>query len=205
MLGNGKLSKIKRYMNVIHNGRFIELSRNYLAAKLVTDKYRVIKNMNYALNGKRITSSSMDFARIGSLELMAYEINKKGLLGCAAEVGVYKGDFAKHINEVFPDRKLYLFDTFKGFSDRDIESDVKAGYSTGKQDFSDTSVNEVLGKMAHRENCIIRQGWFPESAAGLEKEKFVFVSLDADLFDPIYKGLEFFYPRLQMGGGNFCA
>lgn len=32
---------------------------------------------------------------------------------------------------------------------KDIQSEVKAGYSKGRQDFSKTSVNEVLVKMPH--------------------------------------------------------
>lgn len=194
---------IGKIMQAIYEHRFIEVSRNYLAAKLVTDKYKVIKNMNYAPDNRAIKISTMDFVRTGSLELMAYEINEKRLQGCIAELGVYKGDFAKYMNKVFPNRTFYLFDTFEGFHEKDIETDIKAGYSSGKQDFSNTSVEMVLNKMPYRENCIIRQGWFPETAKGIEDERFVFVSLDTDLFEPIYTGLQFFYPRLQAGGGIF--
>ena len=45
-------------------------------------------------------------------------------------------------------------------------------------------------------------GYFPETAKDVT-DKFCFVSLDADLFDPIYSGLEFFYPRLSTGGYIF--
>lgn len=190
----------EKIIRVIREGRLVEVSRNYMAGILVTDKYRVVKNMNLAPNNRKIKFSTMDFVRTGTLELMAYEINEKQLEGCVAELGVYRGDFAKYINRVFPDRKLYLFDTFEGFSEKDKEIDVKEGYSTGKQDFSDTNIDMVLRKMKNRENCVIRKGWFPETAKGLENEKFVFVSLDTDLYEPIYKGLQFFYPRLQRGG-----
>ena len=40
--------------------------------------------------------------------------------GNVAEGGVFEGYFAKRINAAFPDRKLYLFDTFEGFDNRDI-------------------------------------------------------------------------------------
>ena len=59
----------------------------------------------------------MDYVRISLLELVSYEIRDRKILGSVAEVGVYKGDFAKYINYFFPDRKLYLFDTFEGFPD----------------------------------------------------------------------------------------
>jgi len=60
---------------------------------------------------------------------------------------VYKGDFARLINEALPDRKLYLFDTFEGFDDRDVIVDKEKGFSKGDQDFSDTSVERVISKM----------------------------------------------------------
>lgn len=45
----------------------------------------------------------------------AQVINSYHLNGCVAEAGVFQGNFAKVINANFPDRKLYLFDTFEGF------------------------------------------------------------------------------------------
>ena len=50
------------------------------------------------------------------------------------------------------------------------------------------------------EQAVIRRGYFPDTAAGLEQERFCLVSLDADLYAPILSGLIFFYPRLVPGG-----
>ena len=137
--------------------------------------------------------------RSAVLELMAREIYRYNVAGNTAELGVYKGDFAKLINKFFPDRKLYLFDTFEGFDKRDAQADRTGKFSTADHDFSQTSVDLVLSKMEHKENCIIRKGWFPETAEGIE-DKFCLVSLDADLYQPILAGLEFFYQRLVHGG-----
>lgn len=115
---------------------------------------------------------------------------------------MYQGNFAKYINSFFPDRKFYLFDTFEGFHEQDIKIDKGAGYSTGEQDFSNTSIELVLKKMKYAENCIIKKGYFPETAKDVE-EKFVFVSIDVDLFEPIYQGLCYFYPKLEKGGYIF--
>ena len=43
-------------------------------------------------------------------------------------------------------------------------------------------------------------GNFPNTAEGLEQERYAFVSLDADLYAPLLAGLEYFYPRLSSGG-----
>ena len=146
-----------------------------------------------------------DYIRLSSLELIADQIDKRQLHGSVAELGVYKGEFAEKINRAFPERKLYLFDTFEGFDNRDIKTEVKNNYSSSelqKEAFLDTNIELVLNRMKYRENCIIKKGFFPETASGID-EKFVFVSIDADLFEPIYVGLQFFYPLLQKGGFIF--
>lgn len=138
--------------------------------------------------------------RIGMLRLCMDEIMDNKVRGNMAEVGVYKGDFAKYLNYYLPDRKLYLFDTFAGFDTLDNnENDKKL---ENNSDFSDASVEEVLKKMIKPEQCIVKKGYFPGTADGLEDE-FCFVSLDADLYQPILAGLEYFYPRLQPGGYIF--
>ncbi|WP_208873060.1 TylF/MycF/NovP-related O-methyltransferase [Fretibacterium fastidiosum] len=53
--------------------------------------------------------------------------------------------------------------------------------------------------MEHGENCIVKKGWFPETADGID-ESFCFASLDVDLYQPTLAGLRFFYPRLSPGG-----
>lgn len=143
-----------------------------------------------------------DYVRNSSLELAANEINSKDIKGSVAELGVYRGDFAKIINELFPDRKLYLFDTFEGFSEKDLAMEKSRAFSSGTYDFSKTSIKTVLKKMKAPANCIIKKGHFPESAIDV-KDEFAFVSIDADLFKPIYDGLNFFFPMLARGGYIF--
>ena len=140
-----------------------------------------------------------EYIRASAVELIANEIYDKNITGSVAELGVYRGDFAKIINMAFPDRKFYLFDTFEGFDKRDIQADLENKFSTGEQDFSETSVELVLGKMQNKQNCIVKKGYFPETTKDIN-ERFSFVSIDCDLYDPIYNGLHYFYERLNKGG-----
>ena len=129
-------------------------------------------------------------------------------------MGVFRGDFSRLINHYFPDRKLYLFDTFEGFDKRDAEVDRRENFSSATQDFALTSVDLVLSKMEHKDNCIIRKGWFPQTADGID-DTFCFVSLDCDLYQPLKSGLEFFshllsssskhkkFPCPSLSGGLF--
>lgn len=124
-------------------------------------------------------------------------MKERNVLGDMAEVGVYRGDFAKLFNRYFPERKLYLFDTFEGF---DTEKD--AVNDCDKEKFKDTTIQLVLSKMKNPENCIVRKGYFPDTASDIDGF-FSLVSLDCDLYSSILAGLEFFYPRLVKGGYIF--
>ena len=151
----------------------------------------------------RICSRRLE--KISPIECCAREIYYNGIKGNVAEAGVYKGETAKYINLLFPDRNLYLFDTFSGFAEKDQASDDNKNLKNLKYDFSKTSPKLVLGKMHFERKCIIKQGWFPQSANDIDKsERFSFVRLDMDLYDPIYAGLEFFYPRMSKGGVPAC-
>ena len=143
-----------------------------------------------------------DVIRHQMLALVAEEINGKKIKGCVAELGVYKGDFAKRINSHFPDKTLYLFDTFNGFDKRDVDIERKLNNNANENDFTNNNTSLVLKKMKYPNNCIIQQGWFPETAENIE-DTFAFVSIDTDLFEPIYQGLLYFYARLEKGGYIF--
>jgi O-methyltransferase len=165
---------------------------------------RVIREIIIGIIIKLFTKT--DIIRYEVLELISAEIYQRNVQGSVAELGVYKGDFAGRINKQFHDRKLFLFDTFEGFDRRDVRKELENGFSskliTKEGDFTNHSVDVVLRKMKYPENCIIKKGWFPETTKNMNEE-FVFVSIDADLFEPIYHGLVFFYPKLKKGGYIF--
>ncbi|MCM1222683.1 MAG: class I SAM-dependent methyltransferase [Lachnospiraceae bacterium] len=143
--------------------------------------------------------------RICFIKEYAGWIKKEKIEGNVAECGVFRGDSAKYINYYFPDRKLYLCDTFHGFDSKDMQYE-KASYETfEKTRFSDSSFfvetgsDFVMQKMSYPENVVIRQGYFPESMQDVE-EKFCFVNLDMDLYVPMLNGLHFFWDRMVSGG-----
>lgn len=143
----------------------------------------------------------MDYVRCMTLNLLTNEIYDKNLAGNIAEVGVFKGDFARLLNKCFPNKILYLFDTFEGFDEKDFKTtNEPTSYLKSAANFKNTSLETVLTGMTNKTNCRVRKGYFPETAAGLEEETFCLVSLDADLYKPIYDGLNFFYPRLVKHG-----
>jgi O-methyltransferase len=144
-----------------------------------------------------------DNTRRDMLVLLLRTVLEKGIPGALAEVGVYKGLTAKLFHHYLPDRSLYLFDTFEGFTKRSaIAEQSNTGFDIDSDYFSDTSLEAVKKYVQPvNERVSFYKGYFPGTIpAGMEAEVFAFVHLDADLYEPIAAGLEFFYPRLSRHG-----
>ena len=134
---------------------------------------------------------SNDYVRLATLELLCRRF--ENVPGAAAELGVYKGFFARCINQLLPDRTLYLFDSFEGFSEDACASEsFQAAHRN-------TAIDRVLAIMPHPERITVKPGFFPESLKGLE-ERFCLVSLDVDFYQTTLEGLRYFWPRLEQGG-----
>lgn len=163
-----------------------------------------IPTKEYFMCGMNIVESKdviyRDFVREQTLAFLAEEINRRNIKGSVAEIGISKGEFAQKINLLFPNRKMYLFDTFEGLSAEDKDSALKMGWGEKQYalDEKGTPIEEVLQSMPHRETCIVKKGYFPESF-DLEEE-LAFVSLDIDFYDSTKRGLEVIYPHLSKGG-----
>lgn len=135
-----------------------------------------------------------DPVRVRSLEAICRRL--EGLPGAAAELGVYRGGFARCINALLPERRLYLFDTFEGFGEREA-ADAAPGL---REAHRNADAARVMALMPHPERIELRPGLFPATAEGLEEERFALVSLDVDLERSTLEGLRFFLPRLVPGG-----
>jgi O-methyltransferase len=175
----------KRLLGLIYG------DRRYPAPEMVLMKHQRRRMLDFA--------DYDDYARASTLELASHEIRLRNVPGACAELGVYRGEFARLVNALFMDRRLYLFDTFTGFDPAELEREKRLGFHDPTKDFKDTSVETVVAAMPNPELCVVRQGRFPETAAGID-ESFCFVSIDVDLFDPTLAGLRFFHPRLARGG-----
>ena len=140
-------------------------------------------------------------ARAATMRLLAEQIRAEGITGDAAELGVFRGEFAALINAAFPDRTIHLFDTFDGFSEKDVEIERAHGLSRAKAgDFSETAEETVAERLPHRERAVFHRGWFPDTFRGCEETRFAFVSIDADLYAPTAAALPLFWERLSPGG-----
>lgn len=148
------------------------------------------------------TNNLGDLTRLYFLEATVRQLQSAGVAGSFAELGVYKGNSAKILHALAPDRRLFLFDTFGGFDDADVDAEKGAvNAQVKRRDFADTSlpgVREFVGAAPSVTYC---PGRFPDTASHVpEGTRFALVQLDCDLYAPIKAGVEFFYPLLNPGG-----
>jgi predicted O-methyltransferase YrrM len=137
---------------------------------------------------------------------MLYQLAKavQQIPGDIAELGVYKGGTAHIILEATrgTDKKLFLFDTFEGLPPTGVLA-IEKDNIENKDSFSNNSVELVKDFLSQKSDfarVIFKKGFFPQTAHGLESNKFSLVYLDADLYQSMKDGLEFFYPRMNKGG-----
>lgn len=148
----------------------------------------------------RLEKNYPDKVRFFNFWFQIERIKKDNIKGAFAELGVYKGETAKIIHKTDVTRKFLLFDTFEGFTDKDLkfETGEAATYST--INFADTNLKKVKKYINGNDNIIFCKGYFPDTTKGLENEIYSLVNIDADLYNPINDGLKYFYPRLADGG-----
>ena len=146
---------------------------------------------------------TQDPGRYCAFGMAIQRIIREDIPGAFAEVGVYLGASSKVIHGLCPERKMYLFDTFEGFPEQDLKGwETKCDMHWSPETFR-SSVELVKRNLGDTRNVYFRKGYFPDTAKGLEDERFAFVNLDVDLYKPTLSGLEFFYDRMNPGGYIF--
>lgn len=123
-------------------------------------------------------------ARTAAIRKLAWRLEELGVPGAAADLGAGYGDISWQINALMPNRKIYLFESFAGYNEKDIQKKKE----------------RLLGRMPYPEQAEIRQGKFPQTAFELEDEMYAFVYIDTGLYSPTFSGIQYFFPRLNKGG-----
>lgn len=136
---------------------------------------------------------SDDYFRYASLGLAVQRVLDERVDGAFAEVGVWRGETSRFLHALAPQRALHLFDTFAGFPEQDLQP--------GALDlrFRDTSEEAVRARIGPSPLVHMHPGYVPDTLLAVAEERFAFVLLDLDLFEPTAASLEFFYPRLAPG------
>lgn len=121
--------------------------------------------------------------------------------GDTAECGVYMGASSWLIcNQIRGYKKTHhIFDSFEGLSKPD-EFDGEY-WQKGDMSVDIRKVNEVLSNFDFVE---YHKGWIPERFADVDDNKFSFIHIDVDLYEPTRDSIEFFYERMNKNGILLC-
>jgi hypothetical protein len=144
------------------------------------------------------------FPRFRFVEDFAELVRTFGIEGAIAECGVGHGTFAGILSRCFPDKKLYLFDTYEGYRlDDDAtpgETEIFTSYAKRMMESKDMLRELVRLKCVNRKNVVIVKGHVPGSLSDMTETRFAFVSLDMDLYAPTVASLRFFRDKMAKGG-----
>lgn len=182
------------------------LAAQYLYVTFLLDIFQPPRWREAKMNqqvGKRLRKVQRQYrdkVRFFTWWMQVDRINREGLEGAFAELGVYKGESAKVLHAMDPKRRFYLFDTFQGFQTTDLAVETGEAATYTSEHFSDTTLDKVKHFIGGNEQVVFMVGDFNETCSSVEKEKFVLVNLDADLYIPTKAALTFFYPRMVPGG-----
>ncbi len=142
-----------------------------------------------------------DKIRFYSLWLQLKRISDRNIEGAVAELGVYKGETAKLIHAMLPNRDFYLFDSFSGLPKQVIKEDCDGTVRPQTVKFDNTTPEQVLNYIKGDTSKLhIKEGVFPDTTEGITETKYAFVHVDADLYQSTIDALNYFYPKLSNGG-----
>ena len=135
----------------------------------------------------------------------------RGVPGFTAEAGVFRGlssflicNYLQRENACFRGETHFMVDSFEGLS-RPVEEDGDyPAKRYGEHAFTETSVEHVRNTMSDFHDVNIHKGWIPDVFQHLPDQRYRFVHIDVDVYEPTLASLQYFYPRMSTGGVIVC-
>ena len=128
------------------------------------------------------------------------------------ECGCWKGHSAYIISTLINDSgkkiNFHIFDSFEGLSEatKNDESFYLKSSKEKRRINQHFSSSEILLRNVLKDFNFVKiyKGWIPSRFSEIKNEKFSFVHIDVDLYEPTFESLKYFYPRLEKGGIIVC-
>ena len=156
-------------------------------------------NFNYPLMSLRIFKN---------FYLCKYFISIKNIEGDFLECGVFKGFSSQLLRSLaeklsnFNINNYFLIDSFEGLSDI-LEEDkpIEPNVYKNKKGNLKANIEHVENLFNHYKDVNVIKGWIPEVFDLLdEKNKYKFVHIDVDLYQPTFDTLNYIYDKVVKGG-----
>jgi len=133
---------------------------------------------------------------------------ERGIEGDFIETGAWAGGaciLAKSIyNEIAPDKKVYVADSFEGLP----KPDEAFPQDNGDTHYLDPMLAVSLPQVTENfnkfnlidENLIFVKGWFKDTMPKLKVDKLSILRLDGDMYESTIQVLDALYDKLSIGG-----
>jgi O-methyltransferase len=162
------------------------------------------KDINWGL--ERLTL--LPWSALEHLEYAIKDTIERDIEGDFIETGVWRGGaciLAKSIyNEISPNRKVYVADSFEGLprpsnlypqdegDTHYLDENLKVSVEKVKQNFEKFNLLD--------EKVIFVKGWFKDTMPTLDITKISILRLDGDMYESTIQVLESLYEKLSIGG-----
>ncbi len=135
--------------------------------------------------------------------------------GAMAECGVFQGMSAllacrvrQAVEPGFRGAGVFLVDSFEGLSEPGADDMIDVMDRSGQvsrrpsheRGFFKVDPDAVRSRFAAFPGVTFVKGWIPEILSQLPEQRWAFVHIDVDLYEPTRGSLEYFYPRMAPGG-----
>lgn len=125
------------------------------------------------------------------------------------ETGVWRGGaciLAKSVyNEIAPERKVYVADSFEGLPAPDLQNYPQ---DAGDTHYLDPMLSVSLEQVTENfkkfgmldDNVVFVKGWFKDTMPNLDIKKISILRLDGDMYESTIQVLDALYHKLSVGG-----
>lgn len=140
--------------------------------------------------------------RFHTLDFIAEYLAKDGIAGDIVECGSYKGGTGIYLAKLFPDRRIWLLDSFRGIDkieDRTYKYALTA-HRGGEHVASFLECLNSLKKYKVDNNVVVLPGWFKNTLKYVEAEKIALLRLDGDTYSSHRECLDALYDKVVPGG-----
>ncbi len=171
------------------------------------------KNLSWLTDPEFLSEWSKFPGAVGSIHerrFNLFNLSKivRDIPGDLAECGVYHGagSYLMLSATEGTDKTYYGFDSFEGLS-APKQQDVVGSEVAFRWEKNDLKVEEDIPRqnlVRFSSRVVFYKGWIPERFNEVSGRVFSMVHIDVDLYEPTRDALEFFFPRLSVGGVVVC-